>query len=190
VLLGPEVRGLVVGFGLFREWLAALVLALDTGDVDAYRWLGEASRMQLELEPEEVKAAQGLAGRITFTGRLDHRYAPEAVAGMDALIVPSTLDEAFGMVAAEGAAAGALPVVARHSSLAEVAEALEGAIGRPGGLSFEPGPGATRRLAERLASLLEEPTAERAKLASLARAHVASEWTWERTAARLLEAAS
>jgi glycosyltransferase involved in cell wall biosynthesis len=84
-LLGPEVRGLVVGFGLFREWLVALVAALDTGDVDAYRWLAETSPMKLELEPDEVMAAAGLASRITFTGRLDHRYAPEAVAAMDAL---------------------------------------------------------------------------------------------------------
>jgi glycosyltransferase involved in cell wall biosynthesis len=108
---------------------------------------------------------------------------------MDVLVVPSTLDEAFGMVAAEGAAAGALPVVARHSSLAEVAEALEGSIGLPGALSFEPGDGATRRLAERVRSLLAEPQAERAVLADAARAHVAGEWTWDRTAERLLAVA-
>ena len=188
-LLGPDVRGLIVGFGTFREWLAALVAVLDAGDVDAYRWLAETSPMQLELGAGEVKDAAGFAERITFTGRLDHRYAPEAVAAMDVLVVPSTLDEAFGMVAAEGAAAGALPVVARHSSLAEVAEALEGAIGRPEGLSFEPGPGATRRLATRLDSLLEEAPAARESMAAMARAHVAREWTWERTASRLLEAA-
>jgi glycosyltransferase involved in cell wall biosynthesis len=189
-LLGPGVRGLIVGFGTFREWLVALVAALDTGDVDAYRWLREVSPMKLELEPEEVKAAEGLAGRITFTGRLDHRYAPEAVAAMDVLVVPSTLEEAFGMVAAEGAAAGALPVVARHSSLAEVADALEGAIGTPGALSFEPGDGATRRLAERLESLLAEPPDTRSDLARAARDYVAREWTWERTADKLLAAAT
>lgn len=189
-LLGPAVRGLVVGFGTFREWLAALVVALDAGDVDAHRWLAEASPMRLELEPEEVKAAAGFAGRIDFTGRLDHRYAPEAVAALDALVVPSTLDEAFGMVAAEGAAAGTLPLVARHSSLAEVAESLEGAIGRPGALSFEPGTGATRRLAERLGSFLAEPPGDRAHLARAARTYVAREWTWERTAERLLAAAT
>jgi glycosyltransferase involved in cell wall biosynthesis len=94
------------------------------------------------------------------------------------------------MVAAEGAAAGALPVVARHSSLAEVAEALEGAIGRPGALSFEPGPGATRRLAERLSSLLAEARGERAEQARDVRGHVAAEWTWERTAERLLAVAT
>jgi hypothetical protein len=35
--------------------------------------------------------------------------------------------EAFGMVAAEAAAGGSLPLVARHSGLAEIADALEAA---------------------------------------------------------------
>ena len=92
------------------------------------------------------------------------------------------------MVAAEGAAAGALPVVARHSSLAEVADALEGAIARPGALSFESGDGATPRLAKKLEELLGE--GDRRDLSRAARAHVAREWTWERTAERLLAAAT
>ena len=60
------------------------------------------------------------------------------------MVVPSILREAFGMVAAEGAAAGALPLVARHSGLAEVGAALEAAIERPGLLTFEPAPGPSR----------------------------------------------
>lgn len=190
VLQEPSARGLVVGFGTFREWLVALVSALDAGDVEGARWLGTSSPMQLELGREEAAAARGLAARITFTGRLDHRFAPEAVAAMDALAVPSILEEAFGMVAAEAAAAGALPVVARHSALAEVADALEGAVGAPGALSFEPGPGATRRLAERLRGLLSLPPEERARYRAAVRDHVVREWTWERTADRLLDAAS
>jgi glycosyltransferase involved in cell wall biosynthesis len=188
-LLGPEARGVVVGFGLGREWLAALVAALDTGDVDAYRWLAESSPLALELDEAEVRTARGLADRVTFTGRLDHRYAPEVVASLDALVVPSILEEAFGMVAAEGAAAGAVPIVARHSSLAEVAEALEGAAGRPGLLSFDPGPGATHRLATTLATFLRLSREERAAVDRAVREHVAAEWTWERTADRLLDAA-
>jgi glycosyltransferase involved in cell wall biosynthesis len=188
-LLGSDARALIVGFGLFREWLVALVTALDRGDAEAAAWLKETSPMRLELGPDEVRGAAGLASRISFTGRLDHRFAPEAVAAMDVLVVPSTLDEAFGMVAAEGAAAGALPVVARHSSLAEVAEALEGAAGHPGLLSFEPGPGATRRLTATLERILELPPEERTAAREAVRRHVASEWTWERTAERLLTAA-
>jgi glycosyltransferase involved in cell wall biosynthesis len=187
-LLGTEARAVIVGFGLFREWLAALVLALDRGDPAAASWLGESSPMRLELGPEEVRRAPGLGRRISFTGRLDHRFAPEVVAALDVLVVPSTLEEAFGMVAAEGAAAGALPVVARHSSLAEVAAALEGAAGRPGLLSFEPGPGATRRLAGVLEEILALPAGERAAARERVRQHVATEWTWDRTAERLLAA--
>lgn len=188
-LLGGDVPAVVVGFGLGRELLAALVAALDRGDVDGYARLRDGSRLALELEPDEVRAARGFADRVTFTGRLDHRYAPEVVAAFDVLVVPSTLEEAFGMVAAEGAATGALPLVARHSSLAEVAEALEAAVGRPGALSFEPGPGATRRLAEALRRLLDLPADDRRQLAGAGRAYVADEWTWQRTAERLLEAA-
>ena len=188
-LVGEGVRTALVGFGTFREWIEALVAALDAGDVDAYAWLREASPMRLELSDEEVRRAAGLRDRVTFTGRLDHRYAPEVVAALDVLVVPSTLEEAFGMVAAEAAAAGAIPLVARHSSLAEVAEALEAATGRTSPLSFEPGDGATRRLAEALERILRLPEEERRELARAARQHVAREWTWDRTADRLLAAA-
>lgn len=187
--LVPEADGLVVGFGSFRERLAALVVALDRGDAGAHGWLGEGE-MRLELGPPEVAAARSLAARVAFTGRLDHRYAPLALAALDVLVVPSILAEAFGMVAAEGAAAGALPLVARHSGLAEVAGALEGALGRPGLLSFEPGPGATRALADGLRRLLSLPAAERLALRTAVSEFVSSRWTWERTAAGILAAAS
>jgi glycosyltransferase involved in cell wall biosynthesis len=188
-LLGEDVRGVVVGFGTFREWLVALVAALDEGNHAAAGWLGEASDMIVELSAAEVTGAAGLAERVTFTGRLDHRYAPEVVAGLDVLVVPSTGKEAFGMVAAEAASAGAVPLVARHSSLAEVAQALEGSAGTPGLLSFEPGPGSTHRLVEGLRRLLGMTAEERAALGEALRGHVVSEWTWERTADRLLAAA-
>ncbi|HEV8572801.1 MAG TPA: glycosyltransferase [Actinomycetota bacterium] len=186
-VLPPQVRGLVVGFGTHREWLVALVEALNESDPEAVEWLG--GRLWVELGGSAVAAAGGLAGRIAFTGRLDHRYAPLAVAAMDILVVPSMLAEAFGMVAAEAAAAGALPLVARHSSLAEVADALEGALARPGLLSFEGGPGATGRVAEAVRRILDLDPAVRAELGAEVSRFVASEWTWERTAGRLLEAA-
>ena len=189
-LLGPEVRGVVVGFGGYREWLSALLLALHRGDAEGWRWLAGTSAMRVELGEAAVGSARGLADRVTFTGRLDHRYAPPVVAALDVLVVPSTLEEAFGMVAAEGAAAGALPLVARHSALAEVAEALEAASGTPGLLSFEPGKGATARLAEGLRRILDLPAEEAAAAREAVRRLVVAEWTWDRTAARLLDAAT
>jgi glycosyltransferase involved in cell wall biosynthesis len=182
---------LVVGFGRYREWLTALAAALRDGDAGALSWLAEAGGTtplagRTWAEPAGDHG-QGLD--VTFTGRLDHRYAPGALAAMDVLVVPSILDEAFGMVAAEGAAAGALPLVARHSGLAEVAATLEAAVGRPGLFSFEPGGEAARAVASGLDRLLAIPTAERAEMRRAIRASVVREWSWRGTATRLLDAA-
>ena len=177
---------LAVGFGLHREWLSALTLALRAGDVEAVRWLGSAGGTPTGLGAGDL---DGAPPPVVFTGRLDHRYAPGAIAAMDVLVVPSILEEAFGMVAAEGTAAGALPLVARHSGLAEVAAALESEVGRPGQFSFDPGDGVVRRIAAGIDRLLSLPPEERDELRRATRAFVAREWSWRRTAERLLEAA-
>ena len=186
VALLPDTRGLVIGFGTYREWFQALALALRRQDLDAYRWLRERSEMRLELTDKEV-SSEGV--QLDFTGRLDHRYAPGVLAALDVLVVPSTLAEAFGMVAAEAAAAGVFPLVARHSGLAEIAAALESEVGRPGLLSFEPGDEATGRAVEKLSGLLSLPQGERATLSTALRGFVVREWSWEATARQLLAAA-
>jgi glycosyltransferase involved in cell wall biosynthesis len=179
-------RGLVVGFGSGREWIEALVAALELGDVAGLPWI----RHEGGLSIDRSWAGRALArSDVTFTGMLDHRYAPAVVAAMDVQVVPSILDEAFGIVAAEGAAAGTLPLVARHSGLAEVAAALEEEVGRPGLFSFEPGDGAAGRLASGIERLLSLPPAERDELGLAVSAFVREHWTWERTAERLLDAA-
>jgi glycosyltransferase involved in cell wall biosynthesis len=181
---------LVVGFGTHREWLEALAVALRSDDAAALGWL--ARTMAPPEDPAQIaEVVPGAAGPfdVTFTGRLDHRYAPGALAAMDVLVVPSVMDEAFGMVAAEGAAAGALPLVARHSGLAEVARALEAAVARPGLFSFGPGPDAVANLRRGLDRLLLLPLGEREELRREVVAFVAREWSWRRTAERLLEAA-
>src|SRR5687767_6809904 len=60
-----------------------------------------------------------------FTGPLEHRHLVHLLPLVDVTVVPSIFPEAFGMVAAEAAAAGCPPLVARHSGLAEVAAGLE-----------------------------------------------------------------
>src|SRR5262249_57394128 len=57
--------------------------------------------------------------------RLDPRHLVPLLPLADAAAVPSIFPEAFGMVAAEAAAAGCPPLVARHSGLAEIAAGLE-----------------------------------------------------------------
>lgn len=182
----PDV--LVVGFGLHREWLVALWSALRAGDRDAVAWLVEAGGMPPEVARVDAMAREDRI--VAFTGRLDHRFAPGALAAMDVLVVPSILAEAFGMVAVEGAAAGALPLVARHSGLAEVAEELETAVGAPGLFSFEPGDGAVARLAAGIDRLLGIPEDERRELAERVAAVTARTWSWTRTARELLAAAA
>jgi len=185
--LARDTEALIVGFGSHREWLVALDLAFRRGDADALAWLVDAGSMGIDgADP----GRSGEPPRVTFTGRLDHRYAPDALAAMDVLVVPSILEEAFGMVAAEGAAAGALPLVARHSGLAEVAGALESEVGRSGLFSFEPGEGAVRRIADGIDRLLAIDPGERQELRRAVGSFVAREWTWQRTAAALLEAAT
>jgi glycosyltransferase involved in cell wall biosynthesis len=189
-LLGDRApRALLIGFGLWREWLAGLVGALDRGDVGAVRWWEETTNEHLALQDAEIEGARGLASRVTFVGRLDHRFAPTAVAALDVLVVPSILAEAFAMVTVEGAAAGALPLVARHSGLAEIASALETRVERSGMFSFEPGTGAPRRIAAAIDRLISLPADERRDVRETVAAFSRREWTWERTAARLLDAA-
>jgi len=180
----PEV--LVVGFGLWREHVEVLAAAIRSGDADALRWLQQLGVVPRETDVDALAAAGPTAGGVTFTGRLDHRYAPEALAAVDVLVVPSILDEAFGMVVAEGAAAGALPLVAGHSGLAEVAHALEADVGMPGAFTFAPGPGAADRIAEGIDRLLALEPAERRELGARLASSVAARWSWSRSAKALL----
>jgi glycosyltransferase involved in cell wall biosynthesis len=122
-----------------------------------------------------------------FTGPLEHRHLVHLLPLADVTVVPSIFPEAFGMVAAEAAAAGSPPLVARHSGLAEVAEGLEAAY--PARLrqlaAFAPGDPAD--LARKLDELIGLPAADREELVVAARRAVVERWSWASVAARLLE---
>jgi len=183
--LEHDARGLIVGFGAGRERLAALVHAIQRDDDDALAWLRDAAGLPVELDRRDPRRPID----VTFTGRLDHRYAPGAFAAMDVCVVPSVLEEAFGVVVAEAAAAGALPLVARHSGLAEVASVLEDEVDRPGLFSFEPGPGAFGRIADGIDRLLDISVEGRSELGRRLRDVVRTRWTWDRACEALLDAA-
>jgi glycosyltransferase involved in cell wall biosynthesis len=91
------------------------------------------------------------------------------------------------MVAAEAAAAGCPPLVARHSGLAEVADELEPAY--PEDLrhlaAFETGD--SLELADKLHDLLALPAERRRVLGEAARRVAVEKWSWAGVAARLLE---
>jgi glycosyltransferase involved in cell wall biosynthesis len=124
--------------------------------------------------------------RSLFTGALEHRHLVHVLPLCDVAVVPSIFPEAFGMVAAEAAAAGCPPIVARHSGLAEVAAGLEEAYGpdRASLASFRTGD--ADDLAAKLRALLQLPAAERRALGEAARRTAVERWSWDSVAERLL----
>jgi glycosyltransferase involved in cell wall biosynthesis len=123
---------------------------------------------------------------VLFTGPLEHRHLVHLLALADACVVPSIFPEAFGMVAAEAAAAGCPPLVARHSGLAEVADGLGAEY--PAHLrdlaSFTSGD--VEDLRGKLMRLLDLPTADRASIREAARRAAVERWSWASVADRLL----
>jgi glycosyltransferase involved in cell wall biosynthesis len=128
--------------------------------------------------------------RTLFTGPFEHRHLVHLLPLADVAVVPSIFPEAFGMVAAEAAAAGAPPLVARHSGLAEVAAGLEAEY--PQKLrhlaSFESGDAGELRA--RLREVLALSRADRETLRHAARRAVVTRWSWAGVARRLLEPVS
>jgi glycosyltransferase involved in cell wall biosynthesis len=95
--------------------------------------------------------------RTLFTGPLEHRHLVHLLPLADVTVVPSIFPEAFGMVAAEAAAAGSPPLVARHSGLAEVAAGHRGEL-RSGCATSSPSSAVTRAdLRRKLEAILALP---------------------------------
>ncbi len=206
----PDARLCVVGFGTYREGVESLIEALGRGDLAAAREIAARGR---ELEggpPGELRhlaafldglegqrrerylaAAPEAAARVHFTGRLEHSDLPDLLVACQAQVVPSTFPEAFGMVAAEAAACGVLPLSAAHSGLAEVTAALAPALDpalQPL-LAFEVGPGAVEEIADKLIRWLRLSPAERHRAGAALAAIAAERFGWEHVAERVIAAA-
>jgi glycosyltransferase involved in cell wall biosynthesis len=208
----PRARLVVVGFGAYRDACQRLVAALAAGDLSTVRELALAGRTLegggdgrlayleafldgLDADPRRrtayVEAARGLEEQVVFAGRLEHDELFDLLPACEALVVPSTFPEAFGMVAAEAAAVAAWPVSAEHSGLAEVSRVLGAAVPESarGWLSFPLGPHAVSDLADCVLGWLTAPEAvrqdARAALATTAR----ERYSWEGVAAGVIAAA-
>jgi glycosyltransferase involved in cell wall biosynthesis len=138
-----------------------------------------------------LAAARTLPERARFAGRLEHEELAELLPTCEALVVPSTFPEAFGMVAAEGAACGALPVSAAHSGLAEVSEVLARAVPPQvtQWLSFPVDDSAVPALAECLIGWLQADTALREQTRAALVATACARWSWEGVARGVFAAA-
>jgi glycosyltransferase involved in cell wall biosynthesis len=206
----PAARLLIVGFGAYRETLGELVAALGRADLDAMRDIaaqgralegGSAGRLTyltafldgLEGAARDayLAAAPLAAERVRFSGSLEHGDLPGVLPAFTAQVVPSTFPEAFGMVAAEAACSGALPLSANHSGLAEVTAALAPALAEEQRalLSFERGPDAVEQIADRLIRWLELPDGERAEAVAALSGVARRRFGWEAVAEGVIAAA-
>lgn len=207
VAANPGARLLIVGFGEYERGLLDLWRAVESGDLGAMREIAErgrrleggpagALRMLLSLlgDPPDGYAAAGqaAAGSVAFAGRLEHDEVGRLVPACDVLVFPSTFPEAFGMVAAEAAAAGVGPVSADHSGAAEVSRAL--AVELPpeaaGLVSFPLGDGAVQALADRINGWLALDPEVAADARRRLRETASRLWSWERVAQGVLAASA
>jgi len=170
----------VVYFGKLIEQKGVHVLLEAMRNVDA-------RLVVVGFGPYRATLEAAALPRTLFTGALEHRHLVHLLPLADATVVPSIFPEAFGMVAAEAAAAGSPPLVARHSGLAEVAAGLEEEYPERFRhlASFETGDATD--LARKLNELLALSPADRSELQRAGRKAVVDRWSWASVAQRLLE---
>jgi glycosyltransferase involved in cell wall biosynthesis len=175
-------RATVVYFGklIYNKGVHLLLDALR--DVDARAVIVGFGDYRTELEQQ----VEGLP--VLFTGPLEHRHLVHLAALSDVAVVPSIFPEAFGMVAAEAAAAGCPPVVANHSGLAEIARGLdEDYPPRLRHLASFPN-GDTTELKKRLSEIISLSEEDHVALRAAARNAAVERWSWTSVAHRLLAA--
>lgn len=203
----PGARLVIGGYGAFESALRRLVDALADGEVGVAQEIAEAGRgleggsaepltilggFLANLPEGYLEAARGMGESVEFIGRLEHDEVAELLPGMEALVMPSTFPEAFGMVAAEAAACGVLPISAGHSGMREVsgelAKALPGDVA--GLVSFPVAEGAVEGIAERINAWLELPEPRRAEARDALVATARRLWSWEGVARGVLAASA
>ncbi len=172
-------RDTVVYYGKLIENKGVQVLLEAMRGLDARAVIVGFGDYRAQLE------AQAAGLDALFTGPLEHRHLVHLLALADVAVAPSIFPEAFGMVAAEAAAAGCPPVVANHSGLAEIARGLEEEYPpeRRGLASFPNGDAGALR--ERLEGVLALRGEEREALRAAARRAAVERWSWTSVARRI-----
>jgi glycosyltransferase involved in cell wall biosynthesis len=203
----PGVRLQVAGFGAYEDGLRRLQAALDRGDLDDARAVATAgwslegkeekplpilSAFLADPPPGYAALARAAAGSVEWLGRLEHDEVAALLPQAEAVVMSSTFPEAFGMVAVEAAACGALPLSAGHSGMREVSQRLAAAL--PDAVapltSFPVEPGAVEAIADRLDRWFELPEMTRAEARATLVETVARLWSWEGVARGVLDAAA
>jgi glycosyltransferase involved in cell wall biosynthesis len=207
----PAARLAVVGFGAYRAAAERLTVALSSGELAVVQKLAAVGRAAeggppstldfvnafldwLERDGDRAAylgAAAQMLEHVIFTDRLEHEELADVLPLCDAMVIPSTFPEAFGMVAVEAAACGALPISADHSGLAEVSRRLARGLPEPVRplTSFPLGSEVVRSIATRVIDwLLQRRELREATRAALVQT-VAARYSWEGVARGVIAAA-
>lgn len=145
----------------------------------------QTSKVQLAIvgEGPAKPALQALARelnieeRVHFHGALPHAALPAFYHAIDAGLFPSIADEAFGITIAEAMSCGK-PVIASHiGGIPEV-------VGNEGNCGLLVPPADAAALAQAMAQFVGD-AGLRATMGSAARTRIASQFTWDMSAARL-----
>ena len=200
----PNTTLAVAGFGSESDLAQDLVDALSTGYLEAIATLvserpAAATRLvgsfldSLDAPGERdryLAAAPNMREQVVFTGRLEHPELAALLPLCEAIVVPSTSPESFGMVATEAAACGVLPITTCHSALAELSREL--------GHDLTPrvrrlqcvalGPDVVRGIATSVIEWLHTAPAEREPTRRHLAETVRRRYSWDRVARDVLEA--
>jgi glycosyltransferase involved in cell wall biosynthesis len=203
----PDAKLAIVGFGAYRHGFERLVAALASGDLDAARRLADAGReaeggpraplrflrafLDERVDEAYLDAARALPERLVMIGRLEHSELVDLLPACEAQVVPSTFPEAFGMVAAEAAACGVLPVSAAHSGLQEVSAQLAETVPESAvpWLSFPLEGDPVTELADRLIAWLQAPEEIRRRTCEALVETARARFSWEGVANGVIAAA-
>ena len=203
----PEACLQIAGFGEYEGGLRRLLAALECGDLDDARTVARLGRgleggsseplpilsaFFADPPPGYAEMAKAAAGSVSFIGRLEHDEVAELLPQAEALVMPSTFPEAFGMVAVEAAACGALPVSADHSGMREVSRQLAAALPPEVGrlTSFPVEVGAVEAIAERLDAWLALPEELRVEARETLVRTTHDLWSWEGVARGVIAASA
>jgi glycosyltransferase involved in cell wall biosynthesis len=205
----PGAQLVVAGFGPLRDGLEALLVAMARRDIAAVDALadgmgelsGEGGAQLAHLRGFldgrraagtldawlDAAAATRVDEHVAWLGLVDHGVLAHLWPLAEASVVPSVLAEAFGMVAAEAAACGCVPVVGDHSGLADAASVIELDGVTPIRFDARDLVGAVDALADVLIARLDLDSDERSRQAAAARANVAAAWGWDELAAQVAD---
>jgi len=203
----PAARLELAGFGAYEEGLRRLLAALEGADLEGAReivargWALEGgeerplpilSAFLADPPAGYAETARAAAGSVDFVGRLEHHEVASFFPRAEAMVMPSTFPEAFGMVAVEAAACGTLPVSAGHSGMLEVSRQLAAGLPAPADhlVSFPVEAGAVEAIAERLNGWLALPETRREAARRELVETVRRLWSWEGVARGVLAAAA